>query len=71
MTTMKISKQKSKKSVLNRIVKLNKARKASKISESEKGLLEVRQRLDAVYYSNRLEGNTLSKEEVKKAILVQ
>lgn len=68
---MKISKQKSKKSVLNRIVKLNKARKASKISESEKGLLEVRQRLDAVYYSNRLEGNTLSKEEVKKAILVQ
>lgn len=68
---MRTSKLKNKKSILNEIVRLNKARKTSNISESEKGLLEVRQRFEAVYYSNRLEGNTLSKEEAKKAILVE
>lgn len=68
--TMKTPKHKNQKSILSEIVKLDKAIKSSNISGSEKGLLEVQQRFDAVYHSNKLEGNRLSKEEVKKAILL-
>lgn len=38
-------------------------------TEAEQHLIDAELRLDAVYYSNRLEGNKLTKEEVRKAIV--
>ncbi len=39
------------------------------LSRVEKSILEQEQKFDSVYYSNKLEGNKLSKEEARKAIL--
>lgn len=39
------------------------------LSVVEKSILDQDQRFDSVYYSNRLEGNKLTKEEARKAIL--
>lgn len=38
-------------------------------TEVEQSLIDAEVRLDAVYYSNRLEGNKLKKEEAQKAIV--
>lgn len=39
------------------------------LSPLEKKLLDKEQSFESVYYSNKLEGNKLSKDEARKAIL--
>ena len=43
--------------------------KAPRLSPTEKDVLESEQRFEAAYYSNKLEGNKLGKDEARKAIL--
>ena len=42
--------------------------KLPKLSSIEKELLESEHRFESVYYSNKLEGNKLSKSEARKTI---
>ena len=46
-----------------------KIEKLPKISATEQQILDGEQRFEAVYHSNKLEGNKLSKNEARKAIL--
>ena len=39
------------------------------LTPTEKSMLESEQRFEATFYSNKLEGNKLSKDEARKAIL--
>ncbi|MBI1957342.1 MAG: hypothetical protein HYS44_02710 [Candidatus Niyogibacteria bacterium] len=39
------------------------------LTPTEQSMLESEQRFEATFYSNKLEGNKLSKEEARKAIL--
>ncbi len=56
--------------ILKNILELDKKIQNSRpLSEVEKEFIESEQRFDAVYYSNKLEGNKLSKIEARKAIL--
>ena len=55
---------------LKQIVGLDKKmEKAPGLSPTEKDVLQSEQRFEATYYSNKLEGNKLSKDEARKAIL--
>ncbi|MEK7576207.1 MAG: hypothetical protein AAB482_00795 [Patescibacteria group bacterium] len=55
---------------LKKILLLDKKlHKAPKLSLTEKDFLESEQRFEATYYSNKLEGNKLGKDEARKAIL--
>lgn len=44
-------------------------RKINKLPKEERKIIETEVAIDSVYYSNRLEGNKLSKEKTKKAIM--
>ena len=68
---MKNIKRKLNEPVLDDIIKLDKANRLSKISESERKILETEQRFEATYYSSKFEGNKLSKDEARKAILIE
>ena len=46
-----------------------KIQKLPKLSPVEKAVLNKEQSFESVYYSNKLEGNKLSKEEARRAIL--
>ncbi|KKU94045.1 MAG: hypothetical protein UY26_C0003G0195 [Candidatus Jorgensenbacteria bacterium GW2011_GWA1_48_13] len=46
-----------------------KIQKLPKLSPVEKAVLNKEQNFESVYYSNKLEGNKLSKEEARRAIL--
>lgn len=55
---------------LKKILVLDKKlKKAPGLSVTEKDVLESEQRFEATYYSNKLEGNKLGKNEARKAIL--
>lgn len=55
--------------LLKKIIELNQKIQTRKPSLIEKELLESEQRFEATYYSNKLEGNKLTKEEARKAVL--
>ena len=58
-------------SKFNRLVRLDeKIKQLPKLSPVEQKLLETEQRFESVYYSNKLEGNKLSKDEAKKAVML-
>lgn len=40
------------------------------LTEIEQELVDAELRFEAIYYSNKLEGNTLTKEEARKAVAV-
>lgn len=40
------------------------------LSPIEKAVLDKEQSFEAIYYSNKLEGNKLSKQEARKAVLL-
>lgn len=40
------------------------------LTEIEREVVDAELRFEAVYYSNKLEGNTLTKEEARKAVAV-
>ena len=48
-----------------------KAAKLRPLSSVEKKFVEAEERFEATYYSNRLEGNKLSKSEARKAVLAE
>lgn len=56
---------------LKELVKLDREiGKLPRLSPLEKGLLETENRFEATYYSNKLEGNKLSQEEARRAIMI-
>lgn len=58
------------KNLLNRLIDLG--RKSSKLpplSKEEEKIIETDTKFESVYFSNRLEGNHLTEEEAKNAIL--
>lgn len=56
---------------IGRLVDLDrKMKNLPEISPVEKQVLDKEQAFEAVYYSNKLEGNKLTKEEARKAILI-
>ncbi|MFH1192781.1 MAG: hypothetical protein V1656_00480 [Candidatus Jorgensenbacteria bacterium] len=58
------------KNKIGQLVKLGKALGNSKaLSPIEQAELEKEERFEATYYSNKLEGNKLSKHEARRAIL--
>lgn len=54
---------------LKKLVDLDKKLKESPLSSVEQKVLEAENRFEATFYSNKLEGNKLSKYEARKAIL--
>ena len=55
---------------LKKIVDLDKKiGEIADLTPTEKSMLESEQRFEATFYSNKLEGNKLSKDEARKAIL--
>lgn len=48
-----------------------KIEKLPTLSPVEKRCLETEQRFQATYYSNKLEGNQLSKKEARNAVLTE
>lgn len=54
---------------LKKLVLLNRKIRKSPLSQVEQKVLEAENRFEAVFYSNKLEGNKLSKDEARKAIL--
>ena len=60
----------SKKEEIKKIICLDKKiEKLPKLSPTEKEIMEDEQRFEATYYSNKLEGNKLSKRDARRAIL--
>ena len=51
------------------LVELDKKLKKSSLSPVGKNLLEAENRFEATFYSNKLEGNKLSKHEARKVVL--
>ncbi|MEK7626802.1 MAG: hypothetical protein AAB399_01370 [Patescibacteria group bacterium] len=64
-----MKKQKVNKGIKQIIDLDRKIKNLPELSRVEKSILEQEQKFDSVYYSNKLEGNKLSKEEARKAIL--
>lgn len=55
---------------IREIVNLDKKiEKLPTLSSAEQQLLEADQRFEATFYSNKLEGNKLSKDEARAAVL--
>lgn len=55
---------------LDYLVQLDrKIKKLPELSQLESELIETEQRFESTYYSNKLEGNKLSKQEARKAIM--
>jgi len=55
---------------LKKIVELDrKISNTRTLSATERSVLESSQRFEATYYSNKLEGNKLSKDDARKAVL--
>jgi len=60
----------NKKEEIKKILCLDKKiEKLPKLSPTEKETIENEQRFEATYYSNKLEGNKLSKQDARRAIL--
>lgn len=58
------------KDIIKQIVKTEgKIKTLPALSKEERELIEAEISVDSVYYSNRLEGNKLTKTEAKKAML--
>ena len=63
-------KKSNKKRKLSELVELDKKiRQLPKLSKTEEQMLESEELFDATFYSNKLEGNKLSKSEARKAVL--
>ncbi|MCX6731725.1 MAG: hypothetical protein NTX55_01930 [Candidatus Parcubacteria bacterium] len=57
---------------IKKLIQLDKKNeKAAKTSATEREVIENEQRFEAVYYSNKLEGNKLSKTEARRAVLTR
>lgn len=67
---MKKTKKRLNESILDEIVSLDEATRRFRISDGEKNVLEAEQRFEATYYSNKFEGNKLSKDDARKAISI-
>jgi len=53
----------------NSVLALDKAiSRLPKLSSKERQILQDKQRFDSVFYSNRLEGNKLTRNDARKAI---
>jgi hypothetical protein len=58
------------KKLLNRLIDLEKkSSKLPPLSKEEEKIIETDTKFESVYFSNRLEGNHLTEEEAKNAIL--
>ena len=58
-----------KKNIIKQLVAIDKKiRKLPKAAGPKKQSLEAKNRFEAVYFSNKLEGNKLTREEAKEAI---
>jgi hypothetical protein len=57
--------------MMGEIIQLDKESRETKISSSEKIILDMEQRFESTYYSNKFEGNKLSKVDARKAILME
>jgi len=60
----------NKKEEIKKIICLDKKiEKLPKLSPTEREMIESEQRFEATYYSNKLEGNKLSRRDARRAIL--
>lgn len=57
--------------IFDELIRLDKTSGMSKISEGERNIIKAQERFEAIYYSNKFEGNKLSKDEARKAILIE
>jgi hypothetical protein len=57
--------------ILDEVVFLGKLGRLQNIPEGQRRLIEARERFEAAYYSNKFEGNKLSKREARLAILIE
>lgn len=53
---------------LKKLVELDRKIKKSPLSQVEQKVIEAENRFEATFYSNKLEGNRLSKDEARKVI---
>ncbi len=67
---MEMKKRKLNDRIFDELIRLDKTSGMSKISEGERNIIKAQERFEAIYYSNKFEGNKLSKDEARKAILI-